>query len=183
MNYDPQGLLAEMTAECRGRVWANSRDFELIEASEKGGVRAFNRAAREAKGDYIVFLCNDFMVDDPEWLERLAKPGTVTSWKWTEFHLTGEPELEASCLCMPREILDAVPWDEAYDGGLGYGDNDFLLRVRNAGYATEAIPIRASHLESRTISAYFMEEDRVASFRKNLDLFLGKWPDHRKYLS
>lgn len=156
MNYDPDDKLSEMTKDTLYRIIKNSRgqDYELIILDRKGVETDQNRGLQTARGDFIVFVCNDMVLNDPTWLQKLAVPGVITSWRSSVSHW-GFKEVDASLWCIPREVYEKVGlFDEQYMGSYGYSDNDYLMRAHLAGIELRGVDIQAEHLVRKTFSVY-----------------------------
>lgn len=189
LDYDPEYKLVGMRAECKRRIHANSKghDYELIIADEKGIHKSIKNSVAKATGEYLIIMGNDVMLNDPAWLTKICQPNSITGWKWTEFHMTGQPEVECSCIGMERKIWDELGGlDSQFEGAYGYDDNDLLLRARLAGYANQVIPVDLEHGESRTFHAYYDFQELGKQTERNKKLFIEKWkhlPEIQKYLS
>lgn len=168
LNYDPEERLSDMTKESLYRIIKNSRgqDYELIILDRKGIETAQNRGLEIARGDYIVFFCNDIMLDDKEWLNKLGVPNTITSWRASVSHW-GFHELDFSLICLPRTVVEKVgSFDEAYMGSYGYSDNDYLMRAHLLGIPFQDVGIRATHLERQTFNQYPLSENNDTSINR-----------------
>jgi len=122
------------------------------------------------------------MIEDPDWLETMAVPETVTSWAPETFVLTGQMKLETSLWCIPRNVYEAVGgyvYDEEFNGGYGFLDDDFLARARIAGFTIAVKPVRAQHLQGQTFRSYYDQEEFRRRYDRNMEIFKKKW-DHAK---
>lgn len=168
LNYDPDDKLAEMTKDTLYRVVKNSRgqDYELIILDRKGIETDQNRGLAQARGEYIVFVCNDMVLDDPQWLQKLAVPDQITSWRSSVSHW-GFHEIDCSLFCIPRPVFEKVGYfDTAYQGNYGYSDNDYLMRAHRLGIPLVGVPIDARHLEMQTFKQYPLDGGNSTSVNK-----------------
>lgn len=178
LNYDPEEKLSDISKENLYRIVKNSRgqDYEIMVLDRPGVNKDLNRGFRESRGDYIVIFSNDIVLDDPNWLNVLAVPDTITSFKSTVSKWDNEmlrPELDASMSCYPRSVWNKVgEWDEDFDGGYGYADNDFFYRAWLAEVPLQEVSIKLTHLTSATYNAYNMKGEAGIGF--NHDLILKK---------
>lgn len=176
--YDPEGKLAEMTKASLQSIIQNSvgRDYELIIDNEPGGVfSAYNRLFKKAQGEYLVVVPNDTIIESPDWLEQLALPDYITSWHIGRFFLTGNLEPDGGVTCYPRKLADMVgEYDTQFDGGYGYGDNDWFHRATLLGIQYVEAPVKIKHKGLSTWEAYWPKEQLEAMKRNEL-LFKKKW--------
>jgi len=183
VDYDPEGKVREMSARSLGLIKQNSPEgIEIIVADQKGEATAINLAFEKAQGQFIFIVCNDVMIEDPDWLETMAVPETVTSWAPETFVLTGQMKLETSLWCIPRNVYEAVGgyvYDEEFNGGYGFLDDDFLARARIAGFTIAVKPVRAQHLQGQTFRSYYDQEEFRRRYDRNMEIFKKKW-DHAK---
>jgi len=182
LDYDPDNRNAEM----RKRGWDKllrsidgrnvGWDVEVLRICLKGQALAVNEGFRQARGEFLHIVCNDVMIDDPGWLDKIAMIDAVTSWAPTTFVLTGQPELEMSLFCVPREAYErAGGWDEAYSDGYGFDAEDFLARVRAAGFKTVVVPVKAEHLCGQTFRAYNKPEEFRKLYNRNMEIYKERW--------
>jgi glycosyltransferase involved in cell wall biosynthesis len=177
LEYDPENKMEAMRKECRSLLEKHSRgDHEIISVAEKGQAKAFNMGLAQATGDYLFMVCSDVMVHDDRWLEKMAVPDTIVSWRERTMFITGERELEMSLFGFPRNIYEAIGgWDEVFSGGYGFDDDDFLRRARDAGFFTEIAGVNAEHLESRTFRSYYGEKEFQQLKKRNEDIFCERY--------
>lgn len=179
MCYDPEGKLAEMTINCVRKMVENAGtdDYEIIVDAEGGGyTKATNRLLHRAKGDYLVFIGNDVFIETKNWLEKLAIPGAMTTWKLSTFHINGERNMDGALICCPREIYAQIgDWDEQFSDGYGYDDNDWYHRAVLLGISFIQIDIKLNHLENMTFKTYSPDGEKERKMQKNRYLFYKKW--------
>jgi hypothetical protein len=179
--YDPDGRLVEMTAECIKLILQHSKgkDFEILmdpDVNETGWAGVYNRLMKRANGDYLVFCANDVMIDDDNWLDNLAVPGTIASPHLNPFVLTGELQSFATLFCMPREIQEKIGFiDEQFKDGYGYDDNDFFHRANLLNIPQKEVPISFRHRRSGTYLTYWDQEQHQTREQRNRSLFKEKW--------
>lgn len=176
--YDPEGKLGDMTANCLASIAKNSAgyDYELIlDTGPIGLFGAYNRLFKKATGDYCVVVPNDTEIFSPDWLKLLAIPNHITSWHIGTFLLTGHEEPDGGVTCYPRDIFDKVGWyDEQFDQGYGFGDNDWFMRAHKLGVSYKEVPVKLKHNGNTTYMTYWPEK-KQAMYNLCQDLFKKKW--------
>jgi SAM-dependent methyltransferase len=179
LDYDPENKMQEMRLKVRESLIKTVGGAEFIPVvNVKGWSKAMNQGLSQAHGDWIYVVANDILIQDPFWMDKLAVPDTVTAWAGRPFTLTGELDLEFSMVCIPRSVYEKVGGiDEVFADGWGYDDDDFLHRVRSAGFKTKIIPIAARHWESQTLKAYQSTEEAEAKLIHNREIFKSMHPE------
>lgn len=176
--YDPDRRLTEMTDACLRSIeeCSEGRDYELIVLRDHLGLfGAYNKLFSQAKGEYLVVVPNDTVIISGDWLERLAIPDTITSWHVGTFLMTGHKEPDGGVTCYPRNIADMVgPYDEQFDGGYGFGDNDWFHRADILGVKLQEVPVTLRHNGNTTYMTYW--SDRKQEMYNHCEkLFKKKW--------
>jgi hypothetical protein len=180
LDYDPEEKLVPMRTECKRLLLESLRgvDCELIVANKKGFEAASKEAFEKAKGEYIHVVCNDVMVYESGWPDKLAVPDTVTAYAEVPCTILGTNDLALDLWCTPRNIYEKVgTWDELAPGGYGFHDWSLLARVRKAGFKTAVVPVNAKHLAaSVTFKTYSGNsfEDRM---QRNKEAFKAQYPE------
>jgi GT2 family glycosyltransferase len=173
-----------------------------------GLIRALNQGAELATGELLCFLHNDTEMRDPRWLERLeaavlAPAGIGLAGLYgarrlrrdgryvgrTIVHcLAGQerlrtPRIEVAavdgvCLCLRREVLDAVDgFDEGYGFFHGY-DRDLSFAVRERGLSCAVVHAPFVHRGGGTRTgerAPVAPAQDLAQRRAALARFAQKW--------
>lgn len=148
----------------------------IVDTGPKGLFGAYNRLFTKATGDYCIVVPNDTIIQDPEWLQKLAVPNKVTSWSIGTWHITGNREPDGGVTCYPRDIFDKVGWyDEQFDAGYGCGDNDWFHRATLMGIEYEEVPVKLTHNGNTTYQTYWNEFDRKTMGDLCINLFKKKW--------
>lgn len=178
--YDPDQKLVEMTTRCLDSVQACSegQDYELIvdTGPQPGLFAAYNRLFKKAKGEYLIVIPNDTIIRDKNWLQALAIPGYITSWHIGTFLLTGKTEPDGGVTCYPRHIFDQVGlYDEKFDEGYGFGDNDWFHRATLLNIPYKEVKINITHEGNTTYQTYWPGEKQLAMYHHNEQLFKDKW--------
>lgn len=132
-----------------------------ILSENQGFPIACNTGIRNAKGDYLVLLNNDVIVEDPNWLERLCAPLVIdprqlvgctlfTNNPWSIVDGESHPYLEGWCLAFHRTFLDEVGLlDERFSPG-SFEDVELSLRAMQRGYKLTRVDPGISHMYNRT---------------------------------
>ncbi|HEX7788122.1 MAG TPA: glycosyltransferase [Methylomirabilota bacterium] len=173
-----------------------------------GLIRALNQGAELATGDLLCFLHNDTEMRDPRWLERLSAAVQPTRriglaglygvrrlrrdgryvGRTVVHCLAGQQNLRAPivevaavdgvCLCLARDVLDAVGgFDEGYGFFHGY-DRDLSFAVRELGLHCAVVSAPFVHRGGGTRTgpdAPTKPRDDLAQRRDALARFARKW--------
>lgn len=176
--YDPDKKLTDMTDACVKSIKDNSegRDYELIVLRDHLGLQsAYNTLFNQAKGQYLIVVPNDTVIESTDWLELLAVPDTITSWHIGTFLLTGHKEPDGGVTCYPRNVIDKVGlYDEKFDEGYGFGDNDWFHRADLLGINLLEVPVKLKHQGNTTYMTYWPEK-KEEMYKHNEDYFKEKW--------
>ncbi len=145
--------LIDFVAACR----ALNDDVDLVIANDSnlGFAKAVNQGIRASDADYVVIQNNDTVMQTPgdydrlaAWLEldsALGCVGPLTNAAESEQRVEGPGAVGDGyfttgglvaffCTMFPRRVIDEVGL-LSEDYGLGYGeDNDYCIRLRQAGY-------------------------------------------------
>lgn len=177
LNYDPENR-KDFVPLCLKSVIESSVGYayELIRIRDvEGYVRAVNAGLRQAKGEFIFIVNDDVVIDDPKWLEKMAMPGIITSWRVNKFHITGEMILDGACYCIPREVYEKLgDFDERYAEGYGCDEVDYWFRAKEKDIPMIGVSVNLKHLENKTYQTYFSEKKNWMTER-NEELFRAKW--------
>lgn len=178
--HDKEKRLWPMTIRCLNSIVENSRfaDYELLieDGYTHKKVSYTNELWKRAKGDYLILVGNDVVIKDNLWLEKLAIPDAITSFKEHKAHFDREPYLDFAILCIPRYLLDKIGLlDEQFADGYGYDDNDWCHRARLLNVTQRVVQINAIHEENQTYSSYFTPEQKFALQETNFKLYQKKW--------
>jgi GT2 family glycosyltransferase len=173
-----------------------------------GLIRALNQGARLGRGETLCFLHNDVEMRDPRWLGRLraalesplgiglaglygarrlradgryagrtllhclADGGTLTA------DLAEVAAVDGVCLCLRRDVLEAVGgFDEGYGFFHGY-DRDLSFAVREAGWRCAVVNAPFIHRGGGTRTGEGAPVGRAADLaqrREALRRFVAKW--------
>ena len=176
--HDPENKVTGMTKACIDSIERNSKDYELLVLQGDGHrkVSYTNELWKQAIGEYLILVGNDVIIDDKNWLEKLAIPDTITSAWIHPNHFNHEPFIDFALCCVPRNVLDKVGYlDEQFADGYGYDDNDWSHRARLLNIPQVAITVRATHVESGTYNVYFTKEEKKKLQDRNWELYKLKW--------
>lgn len=141
---------------------------ELIVAVNEGTgfAKAVNTGMRLSKGEYIAVVNNDI-----EWksgdLSSLCVPGTVTSPR-----VNGVSQCFWGCFfVVPRDVYEKIGGlDERF--GIGYyEDDDYLMRLKEAGIPLGSVDCRIETKGGATMSRFDVPE----LMRVNREKFDKKW--------
>lgn len=173
--YDPQYVKTHLITECLKSIVENSKgqDYELVIVKDGPSyVESHNIGLSNAKGDYLVVVNDDIIIEDPEWLQKLTQDDGISAWKIGEFHLAPIPMPQASCFCFSRPtFLRLGLMDEAYKHGKNYEDTDYFLRARDLKMPFYDAQIKLSHVGNQTLGTYFEDLDTEI----NRKVFFQKW--------
>ena len=131
-----------------------------------------NRGAELAKHEIIIFLNNDTLFPDREWIAKMTNIFGVASVvatgpasdnvsgpqgesRWQTGHNTylGARRLVGFCLAVRRSTFEAVGgWDEGFGLG-GYDDDDLCLRLERYGHLVFCTRSFVSHVGHQTFDA------------------------------
>ncbi len=160
--------------------WLAGQDVQAIANDSLVGTEAaLNMGWKAAKGEYLMYLMSDV----------LLAPGAVDALKDA---LEGHPGLGwvalssehtgflAGCSMFTRELWEKLgPWDEGFESGGGFSDDDYLRRAWKAGYQPHIVTRpRVSHLTEASAShALLGPGEKAERFCKNQARFQAKWRD------
>ncbi len=125
-----------------------------------GFTHAWNMGLEIARTDAVLFLNNDVVPREENWIEPirdLLEPGVFVGAELRfDPHgmVDGEPMpyIDGWCLAgMRDELLELGGWDESYDEPAYYGDNDLSFRARMAGITLKEARVPLEHLRGRTV--------------------------------
>lgn len=180
LDYDPDNRNTEMRRQSRELLEKHLNGAELIVAVNiKGQANALNWGLAQATGDFLHVVSNDVMIEDPDWLTKLAAPDTITAYAGITFCLTGQLDLALDLWCIPRNVYQAIGgYEQEYADGYGWDDNHLLAKARAAGFKTEIRPVKARHLAaSGTFRAYNDLEKFREMGERNKAIFKKRWPE------
>ncbi len=176
--YDPDKKLTEMTDACLKSIEEHSKgeDYELIVLRDHLGLfSAYNVLFKQAKGEYFVVVPNDTVIMEDKWLTKLAIPDKITSWHIGTFLLTGHKEPDGGVTCYPRNIVEKVGlYDEKFDEGYGFGDNDWFHRADLLNVELQEVPLKLKHNGNTTYMSYWPEKKKEM-YDHCEKLFKDKW--------
>jgi len=181
LNYDPLKE-KDWVKETKENVLEKSTqhdDLEFIEVRDvKGYVNAVNEGMKKAKGEYVFILNDDIMVKDREWIEKLAQPNAITSFKKNPFYMNGEMMPDGACWCVHRSVIDTIGYmDEAYGDGYGCDEIDYYYQAQQAGFELLEASADIEHFCNRTYSSRYFARDKEAMTQRNKQIFYDKWKD------
>lgn len=159
---------------------------------------ALNQGMRMAKSDYLYWLHNDVILDDPEFFEKLysnfqvyKKVGAVaalTNYVANPYQQWSNP------LSLPNNVLsvnfinntstmfskkawkDTGGFDEGYIFG-NWEDNDYCMRLREKGYQ---ILVDGNAFIHHKGSLTYKEEKLFKTLKQNKERFIKKWGEPPK---
>lgn len=173
-HFDPDHKLCEMAKECMHSIISNStgEDYEIIVLDRPGIAGDFNRGFAQARGEYIVVVANDCIIQDPDWLKKFPIPGTITGWRESSGEFNKDIVDFSAAFCIPREVWARIgDFDTGFEG-YGYEDDDFFYRAKQLGIPFQVVPVKLVHNESATFKAY--NRDMNADLIKNRAYFYQK---------
>ena len=146
-----------------------------------------NYGIASSKGEYIIIMNNDTIVDDPGWLDKMIKklncPGIGATSPYVNNQSAGNPEmweknfidnailkrpLNMICVMFKRSVYDIIgPLDQDFDC-YGGEDVDYSLRIVKAGYDISLINSKLTHLKHQSW------QDNT-NIEPGNDIFKNKW--------
>lgn len=157
---------------------------------------AMNEGAKLAKGDILVFLSNDVIMNGDIVTEIITKlqennkvllGGEIINFDsgWNTLLVDGKKMIIPYCngwlLACTKEVWDAIGGFDLRYGKYDYEDIDISLTAQFLGYNLIALNSKyARHIGGATI--YALNSDRQAQTLKNKELFRQKWQDRVKDL-
>lgn len=146
-----------------------------------GAPSARNLGMNIAKGEYISFVDNDISVTDG-WFEPLMNALKVhPEYGWVASRvIRGSIVMNwavASCCLFSREAIDRVGlFDERFSQGIGWEDNDYLLRFWKAGYYPHGVHKSTVYHPPEPTTLKAVHGDTMPEkYELNRKLFIEKW--------
>lgn len=146
----------QMLNECRASL--NGYDELILVINDSIGYgAAFNRGFKQATGDFIFAISNDTQLKEGSLLD-MCDPTAVTytrNAQWGAF------------FCLPRWVYEKIGgFDESF-GLAYYEDNDYLLRLKDAGIPVRRVnKVAIDHVGGATVKA-LKRETEANEFGKN----------------
>ncbi len=142
-----------------------------IRSHAPGFSAACNTGLAAARSDAVLFLNNDVVATDPDWLEpirSLLEPGVIAGNIIRSQHGDVDgmpmPYVDGWCLAGMRDDLNELGgWDETYQEPSYYGDNDLCFRARMEGMTLREARIGLEHLRNRTVGTPHDTETRATT--------------------
>lgn len=180
LNYDPKKVKAwtkgtlEKVIDC-----SKGKDYELIEINDVlGYANAVNEGIKKSKGEYVFILNDDIILEDNEWLEKMAKENAITSWRKNPFYMNQELVPDGACYCIHSNVIRVIGLlDPQFGEGYGCDEIDYFYRAKEAGFDLLEAPVKLSHMENRTYQSEYFKAQKEAMTMKNVELFYQKWKD------
>lgn len=176
--WDPKNKLTEIINLCLDSIkkYSKDKDYELLVDSEPGGYgRAMNRMIKQAKGEYLICLASDIIINENNWLEKFTNNETITTFQLVPFIHNGELYPD-TVYGIPKSIQEKIGlFDEQFSDGYGYDDNDYFHRARLLNIQFTVVPLQLSHLGSQTFDMYYGKEGKKDMTYKNKLLYIKKW--------
>ena len=134
--YDPAYKKTRLVTELiKSIVQHTEEDYELILVKDGASyVESHNIGLRNAKGDYIIVVNDDIVIQDREWLKKLTASDGIVSYELVASPISGVYMPSAVCFGMSRQTFDRLGlMDEAFKDGMNYEDSDYFMRARDLG--------------------------------------------------
>jgi len=179
-SYDPELRKLDMVMDLIRSIEVNSvgEDYELI--IRKNGpsyTESHNDALRTSRGDFIIVLNDDVLIEDKEWIRKMTKEDCMSSWRLGKFGLTGADVPDFACWGMSRKVFEKIGYlDEAFKDGINFEDNDYIERARELGFSFYDAHVKLKHFGDKTFSEYF-SKDKWNKIYKNQTIFYNKWKE------
>lgn len=137
---------------------------------------ALNTGLKAAKGQYLMYLMSDVEISlgaldiMAETLESHPEFG----WVALSSEHTG---FLAGCSMFTQEAFEKVGyWDEDFESGGGFSDDDYLRRMWNAGYKPHIIEgYRVHHREETVTHSLLGDKEKLERFKRNQQRFNKRW--------
>ena len=179
---DPTPMVLDQWKDVFGSKLAVIRNEE-----NKGFGAANNQGADAAKGNILIFISNDVMING-DYVTPIEKrlvganvllgPNLlVHNTGWNVFHKDGKeiliPYLEGWCIAANRTTWESLGgWDERYFPS-DYEDSDLSYTASGKGIKLASIGLPLHHLFGQ--SAQQIEGGRLAATNRNRQRFMDKW--------
>lgn len=173
-HFDPEHKMCDLAMGSLHSVVSNStgHDYELIVLDRPGIAADFNRGLAQARGEYIVVVANDCIIEDPKWLDKFPVPGTITGWRYSSGEFNKGIVDFSAAFCMPKEVADRIGEFDTGFVGYGYEDDDYFYRAKKLDIPFLEVPVKLKHHESSTFKIY--ERDMNADLVRNREYFYKK---------
>lgn len=176
--YDPDNLIPDIIQKCLLSVIQNLYNAVIIPIiNVEGFPRAVNlglKRAEKTQANYFIICNDDLEIQDPHWLEKLAQPNVISSWRQHPFFMTQELVPDGALWCMPRNIFNKLGYlDERFNFGYGFEDSDYWFRAKQFNIPFYNARIKVKHLERTTFKKYHKDTDKM--LRHNQRVFIKKW--------
>jgi len=177
-------------------VQSLDKRFKLTEYPEAMGYpRAINAGLHIARGDYIVLLNNDTIIQDwagiDGWLKILQAPFLndptvgLTGPALQRNHEIGKDFLIFFCVMFSRKVYDEIgPLDEAFSPGAGE-DTAFCIEAQRKGYKLVQVPGKTTEDGKQIIGEFPLYHKAEATvndlpdwkevFRRNGDILMKRY--------
>lgn len=173
-NFDPEHKVCDLAKESLHSIVSNStgHDYEIIVLDRPGISEDFNRGLKQARGEYIVVIANDCIIQDGHWLDNFPVPRTITGWRASSGEFNKDIVDFSAAFCMPKAVAEQIGEFDTGFVGYGYEDDDYFYRAKKLGIPFLVVPLKLTHHESSTFKAY--ERDMNADLIKNREYFYKK---------
>lgn len=140
-----------------------------------GFPKATNKGIAKAKGDYVLLLNNDTIIQGADWIDRLLEPFKDKKVKLTGAHklcnhVTRE-FIVGWCMMIDRTVFKELgTLNEDYGWGAGE-DIEFSWKIEDAGYKWVQVDIPVKHLGEQTVhdnNPELTREDWDKTFWENM---------------
>jgi glycosyltransferase involved in cell wall biosynthesis len=178
--YDPRLKKTGMFADLIRSIGENSQGLQeeiemVIVSNANSYVEAVNAGLSRAKGDYLVVLNDDIVIEDSQWLSKLCVPEGIASCRLGTFHMTGAKLPDATCFAMSRATFEKLGlMDERYKDGINYEDTDYFLTAKKLDIPFIDAEIKMKNIGGQTFTTYFGDVMSAKSSH-NRQLFNDKW--------
>lgn len=176
--YDPDKKKRDVMQACFQSIAVHSykESYELIKVWNVDGFpKAVNKGIKQANGDFLIVMNDDVLIRDDNWLDKLAQPSRISSWRLHRFFMTGEDVPDGSLFCLPRSVYNRIGlFDEQFADGYGFSDSDYWFRATAENVPFHDAGVDILHAESKTFLTYY-EDEKDDMFEKNKNLFEHKY--------
>jgi len=188
---------ASTETDCDGGVafWQKADIRQRIRYTKNkenlGFGRSMNKGAKMAKGNILIFLSNDVIMNNGYFMKEIQAKilenedsligGRIVYWPggWNEFPYKGHnlviPYCEGWLLACTKKVWDNLGGFDPRYGNYDYEDVDLSTTATLLGY--KLVGLNSPHLRHLGGATVRYDENRMKNTRKNREIYIEKWQD------